>query len=147
MSEFSPGGFKSLGTKRPEKDGRTARTDTRRCRRSNINLCLPSRWVCKGIPKAIFSRKAPVIGTMHSVFREADFVRPCQTGLQIPPRGGWGLHLFLFLFLSLSTGQTCPEGRSTNRTQVLCEVLHPTLSRKTREIDHNTGNYVPYSFR
>ena len=49
--------------------------------------------------------------------------------------------------LSLSTGQTCPEGRSTNRTQVLCEVLHPTLSRKTREIDHNTGNYVPYSFR
>ena len=46
-----------------------------------------------------------------------------------------------------STGQTCPEGRSTNRTQVLCEVLHPTLSRNTREIDHNTGNYVPYSFR
>ena len=46
-----------------------------------------------------------------------------------------------------STGQTYPEGRSTNRTQVLCEVLHPTLSRKTREIDHNTGNYVPYSFR
>ena len=41
-----------------------------------------------------------------------------------------------------STGQTCPEGKSTNRTQVLCEVLHPTLSRKTREIDHNTGNYV-----
>ena len=34
-----------------------------------------------------------------------------------------------------STGQTCPEGRSTNRTQVLCGVLHPTLSRKTREID------------
>ena len=30
-----------------------------------------------------------------------------------------------------STGQTCPEGRSTNRTQVLREVLHPTLSRKT----------------
>ena len=46
-----------------------------------------------------------------------------------------------------STGQTCPEGRSMNRTQVLCEVLHPTVSRKTREIDHNTGNYVPYSFR
>ena len=45
------------------------------------------------------------------------------------------------------TGQACPEGRSTNRTQVLCEVLHPTLSRKTREIGHNTGNYVPYSFR
>ena len=61
------------------------------------------------------------------------------------------VHLFgnvLFCFvLSLSTGQTCPEGRSTNRTQVLCEVLHPTLSRKTREIDHNTGNYVPYAFR
>ena len=47
----------------------------------------------------------------------------------------------LFCFVS-STGQTCPEGRSTNRSQVLCEVLHPTLSRKTREIDHNTGNYV-----
>ena len=30
-----------------------------------------------------------------------------------------------------STGQTFPEGRSTNRTQVLCEVLHPNLSRKT----------------
>ena len=52
-----------------------------------------------------------------------------------------------YFVLSLSTGQTCPEGRSTNRTQVLCEVLHPTLSRKPREIDHNTGNYVPYSFR
>ena len=76
-----------------EANGRTARTDTRRCRRSNINLCLPSRWVCKGIPKAIFSRKAPVIGTMHSVFREADFVRPCQTGLQIPLRGGWGISI------------------------------------------------------
>ena len=35
-----------------------------------------------------------------------------------------------------------PSGRSMNRTQVLCEVLHPTLSRKTREIDHNTGNYM-----
>ena len=61
-------------------------------------------------------------------------------------------HCFRFLFsrdiwFVSSTGQTCPEGRSTNRTQVLCEVLHPTLSRKTREIDHNTGNYVPYSFR
>ena len=30
-----------------------------------------------------------------------------------------------------STGQTCPEGRCTNKNQVLCEVLHPTLSRKT----------------
>ena len=52
-----------------------------------------------------------------------------------------------YIWFVSSTGQTCPEGRSTNRTQVLCEVLHPTLSRKTREIDHNTGNYVPYSFR
>ena len=41
-----------------------------------------------------------------------------------------------------STGQTCQEGRSTNRTQVLCEVFHPTLSRKTREIDHNTDECV-----
>ena len=38
---------------------------------------------------------------------------------------------FKFKFVS-STGQTCPEGRSTNRTQVLCEVLHPTLPRPER---------------
>ena len=55
--------------------------------------------------------------------------------------------LFGLVWFVSSTGQTCPEGRSTNRTQVLCGVLHPTLSRKTRKIDHNTGNYVPYSFR
>ena len=77
-----------------EANGGTAQTDTLRSLRSNINLCLLPRWVCYGIPKAIFSRKTPVIGTMLSVFREADFVRPCQTGLQIPPRGGWGLHFY-----------------------------------------------------
>ena len=59
--------------------------------------------------------------------------------------------LFCFVLRDIwfvsSTRQACPEGRSTNRTQVLCEVLHPTLSRKTREIGQNTGNYVPYSFR
>ena len=55
-----------------------------------------------------------------------------------------GITKFGLVWFVSSTGQTCPEGRSTNRTQVLCEVLHPTLSRKTREIDHNTGNYVPY---
>ena len=61
------------------------------------------------------------------------------------------LKMFCFVLRDIcfvsSTEQTCPVGRSTNRTQVLCEVLHPTLSRKTRGIDHNTGNYVPYSFR
>ena len=41
-----------------------------------------------------------------------------------------------------------PAQREGARTglEVLCEVLHPTLSRPERP-DHNTGNYMPYSLR
>ena len=50
---------------------------------------------------------------------------------------GLWLHSFIVIFL----GHFCPRGKGAMRLS-LCEA--PT--RETRS-DHNTGNYVPYSFR
>ena len=60
--------------------------------------------------------------------------------------------LFLFLFLRDMSGLSLLLGKPAQREgartglEVLCEVLHPTLSRPERP-DHNTGNYMPYSLR
>ena len=62
--------------------------------------------------------------------------------------------LFCFVLFCFTRHLVClfllgkPAQREGARTglEVLCEVLHPTLSRPERP-DHNTGNYMPYSLR
>ena len=48
--------------------------------------------------------------------------------------------------LSLLQGKPAQREGARTGLEVLCEVLHPTLSRPERP-DHNTGNYMPYSLR
>ena len=48
--------------------------------------------------------------------------------------------------LSLLLGKPAQREGARTGLELLCEVLHPTLSRPERP-DHNTGNYMPYSLR
>ena len=48
--------------------------------------------------------------------------------------------------LSLLLGKPAQREGARTGLEVLCEVLHPTLSRPERP-DHNTGNFMPYSLR